>query len=66
MRNAQPKDPWQAEPKLASKVLEKAAKLYGADIVAFARPDRRWVYSHYWGEETNTDHPIVFSDEPGY
>lgn len=51
---------------MASKVLEKAAKLYGADIVAFARPDRRWVYSHYWGEETNTDHPIVFSDEPGY
>ncbi|MBQ11847.1 MAG: reductive dehalogenase [Planctomyces sp.] len=66
MRPAQPKDPWVATPKTASDVLRKVAKLYGADIVGFARLDRRWVYSHYWDEETSTDHPIMFTDEPGY
>ena len=53
-------------PKEASQIVRKAAHLLGADQVGFAELDRRWVYSHYFDEETKTDHPIMFSDDPGY
>ena len=53
-------------PKEASQVVRKAAQLFGADQVGFAELDRRWVYSHYFDEETKKDYPIKFSDEAGY
>ena len=53
-------------PEEASQIVRKAAMLLGADQVGFAELDRRWVYSHYFDEETKKDFPIKFSDEPGY
>ena len=53
-------------PEEASRVVRKAARLFGADQVGFAELDRRWVYSHYFDEETKKAFPIRFSDEPGY
>ena len=53
-------------PKEASQIVRKAAELLGADQVGFAELDRRWVYSHYFDEETKKDYPIKFSDDPGY
>ena len=50
----------------ASQTVRKAAQLFGADQVGFAELDRRWVYSHYFDEETKRDYPIKFSDETGY
>ena len=52
--------------KEASQIVRKAAHLFGADQVGFAELDRRWVYSHYFDEETKKDYPIKFSDDPGY
>ena len=52
--------------KEASQIVRKAAQVLGADQVGFAELDRRWVYSHYFDEETKKDHPIKFSDDPGY
>jgi reductive dehalogenase len=66
LREGVPREKWQGEPAEASRVLRKVAKLYGADIVGFAKLDRRWVYSDYFDEETKQDYPIRFSDEPGY
>ena len=56
----------ETSPKEASQIVRKAAQLLGADQVGFAELDRRWVYSHYFDEETKKDFPIKFSDEPGY
>ena len=53
-------------PNEASQMVRKAAQLFGADQVGFAELDRRWVYSHYFDEETKQDYPIKFSDDPGY
>ena len=53
-------------PKEASEIVRKAAQLFGADQVGFTELDRRWVYSHYFDSETKKDHPIKFSDDPGY
>ena len=53
-------------PKEASQIVRKAAQVLGADQVGFAELDRRWVYSHYFDEETKKDYPIKFSDDPGY
>ena len=52
--------------KEASETVRKAAHLFGADQVGFAELDRRWVYSHYFDEETKKAFPIKFSDEPGF
>ena len=57
---------WQGSPVEASEVLRKVGRLFGADTVGFAPLDRRWVYSHYYDEETGRDYPIKFTDEPGY
>ena len=56
----------ETSPEEASQVVRKAAQLFGADQVGFAELDRRWVYSHYFDEETKKDYPIKFSDEAGY
>ena len=53
-------------PKEASQMVRKAAQVLGADQVGIAELDRRWVYSHYFDEETKKDYPIKFSDDPGY
>ena len=52
-------------PEEASRIVRRAAQLFGADQVGFAELDRRWVYSHYFDEETKEAFPIRFSDEPG-
>ena len=52
--------------KEASQIVRKATQMLGADQVGFAELDRRWVYSHYFDEETKKDYPIKFSDDPGY
>ena len=56
----------ETSPAQASQIVRKAAHLLGADQVGFAVLDRRWVYSHYFDEETKKAFPIKFSDEPGY
>ena len=56
----------ETSPEEASQIVRKAAELLGADQVGFAELDRRWVYSHYFDEETKQAFPIKFSDEPGY
>ena len=56
----------ETSPEEASQIVRKAAALFGADQVGFAELDRRWVYSHYFDEETKKDYPIKFSDEEGY
>ena len=56
----------ETSPGEASQIVSKAAKLFGADQVGFAELDRRWVYSHYFDEETKEAFPIRFSDEAGY
>ena len=56
----------ETSPKEASRMVRKAAEMLGADQVGFAELDRRWVYSHYFDQETKKDFPIKFSDEPGY
>lgn len=56
----------ETSPREASQIVRKAAELLGADQIGFAELDRRWVYSHYFDEETKKDYPIKFSDEPGY
>ena len=56
----------ETSPAEASQIVRKAANLLGADQVGFAELDRRWVYSHYFDEETKKDYPIKFSDETGY
>ena len=73
-----PANAWQSElepapmgrpetsPEEASQMVRKAAQLFGADQVGFAELDRRWVYSHYFDEETKEAFPIKFSDEEGY
>ncbi|MBI4330279.1 MAG: reductive dehalogenase [Chloroflexi bacterium] len=57
---------WEGIPAEASKVVGKMARLFGASVVGFAPLDRRWVYSRYYDEKTKLDHPIRFTDEPGY
>ena len=52
--------------KEASRTVRKAAHLFGADQVGFTDLDRRWVYSHYFDQETKKDYPIKFSDDLGY
>jgi len=47
-------------------IVKMMAGFYGADQVGVCKLDRRWVYSHYLDTETNSQHPIVFSDEPGF
>ncbi|MBI2906788.1 MAG: reductive dehalogenase [Chloroflexi bacterium] len=66
LSNASPKHRWHGDPATASRILRKIARLFSASQVGFASLDRRWVYSHYWDEETNQDYPVKFSDEPGY
>ena len=53
-------------PEEASRIVRRAAELFGADQVGFAELDRRWVYSHYFDDETKEALPIRFSDEPGF
>ncbi len=56
---------WEAPTKEASKVVRKAARVFGANQAGIARLDRRWVYSHYFDKKAMKQYPIKFSDEPG-
>ena len=66
LTNERPASRWQGSPVEASQALRKVGRLFGANIMGFAPLDRRWVYSHYYDEETARDYPIKFTDEPGY
>ncbi len=66
LNNERPARRWKGSPVEASRVLRKVGRLFRADMVSFAPLDRRWVYSHYFDEETGRDYPIKFTDEPGY
>ncbi|MFC1909211.1 reductive dehalogenase [Chloroflexota bacterium] len=57
---------WQSSPEEASWLVRKMGHRFGADLVGLCHLDRRWVYSHWFDQETRRDYPIVFSDEPGY
>jgi len=55
------------EAKMAS-LIKKIAMWYGASLARITLLDRRWVYSH-WYDENSSPHRnprIVFSDESGY
>jgi hypothetical protein len=56
----------EADPAMATRLIRKAAQQFFADEVGFCLLDRKWVYSHWFDEETKQDYPIKFSDEPGY
>jgi len=56
----------EADPETATRFIKKAALQFGADQVSTCLLDRKWVYSHWFDEETKQDYPIKFSDEPGY
>ena len=56
----------EADPADTTRYIKKAARLFGADQVGTCLLDRKWVYSHWFDEETKQDYPIKFSDEPGY
>ncbi len=56
---------WGGSASEASGMLRRVARFFGADDVGFCGLDRRWVYSHYFDEETGRDFPIRFTDEPG-
>lgn len=56
----------EADSRRATLMVKKIGRLFGADQVGVALLDRRWVYSHWFDEETREHYPIKFSDEPGY
>jgi len=56
----------EADPVTATQLIRKVARQFGADEVGFCLLDRKWVYSHWFDEETKQDYPIKFSDEMGY
>lgn len=57
---------FEGDPATAGKLVKKVAAQFGARDAGFCLLDRKWVYSHWFDEETNRDYPLVFSDEPGY
>ena len=57
---------WQGSPEAASQLIRKMGRHFGADLVGFCLLDRRWVFSHWFDEDSRSDYPIKFSDEPGY
>lgn len=59
-------EPWTASLEETAATIRKAGKLFGADEVGFCHLDRNWVFNNYYDTETRTEHPIKFSDEPGY
>ncbi|MFC1917982.1 reductive dehalogenase [Chloroflexota bacterium] len=56
----------ETEPSVATSMVRKMSMFFGADDVGISLLDRRWVYSHWFDEETKKHYPIKFSDEPGY
>ncbi|MFH1650561.1 MAG: reductive dehalogenase [Chloroflexota bacterium] len=54
------------DPAEASLLVKKMSRRFGADEVGICLLDRKWVYSHWFDEETREHYPIRFSDEPGY
>lgn len=56
----------EADPTVATRLIRKVSRQFGADEVGFCLLDRKWVYSHWFDEETREHYPIKFSDEPGY
>lgn len=61
-----PSQTWGGDPSEGSKLVRRVSKLFGADQIGFCELDRRWVYSHYYDEDSKKSFPIRFSDEPGY
>lgn len=57
---------WQGNPEAASALMYGLSLRFGANQAGFCALDRRWVYSHWFDEETRREYPIKFSDEPGY
>lgn len=51
------------DPRGLSRHIKTVARLFGADLVAITKIDRRWVYSRWFDEETKESYPILFSDE---
>ncbi len=49
--------------KKMSKIVKKAAIMFGASDVGIAELDRRWVYSHWYSREIEKGGRIVFSDK---
>ncbi|MFC1915373.1 reductive dehalogenase [Chloroflexota bacterium] len=54
------------DPATATRLVKKVSRYFGADDVGCCLIDRKWVYSHWFDQETKEHYPIVFSDEPGY
>lgn len=51
-------------PDEAAKIIKKAAKFLGADLVGIAPYDERWVYSHSFETSTKESVPIEFPFKP--
>lgn len=56
----------EANPTVTTRLVRKVSRQFGADEVGFCLLDRKWIYSHWFDEETKEHYPIKFSDEPGY
>ncbi|MFC2001919.1 reductive dehalogenase [Chloroflexota bacterium] len=56
----------EADPSEATPLIKKMGRFFGANQVGIGLLDRRWVYSHWFDEDTSEHYPIKFSDETGY
>jgi hypothetical protein len=51
------------DPIRLAQAIRKVAQLFGANHVGFTEPERRWIYSRWYDEESQESYPILFSDE---
>ncbi len=58
--------PVQGSPEEMSKIVKKAAKLLGADLVGITRLHPNWVYSHEFNLITREHYPLEIPDECKY
>jgi epoxyqueuosine reductase len=54
------------DPLTMSKVVKKAARFFGADLVGICELDRRWIYSHSYHMQTKEHAPVEIPQEFTY
>jgi reductive dehalogenase len=55
-----------SDPGYNTRLVKKAAKLYGADMVGISKMDRRWIYTKGFHLVTRTEYDIHIPDEYAY
>jgi len=54
------------DPSRMTRIIKKAAKIYGASLVGICELDRRWVYSHYMHAREKEHKPVEIPEEYRY